>query len=303
VIAWTSFVADPRTSKVYSVANGGHADYAGNEVDELQLETEQPGWRQILAPTPNGSLTNCQSYYGDGRPAARHSYYGVTLDPFRDRIMLFGGVFWCAAGGFHSAISSYNIGSNTYNPAGTHPNMSGGFLESAYAVDPATGDVYGAFNFVYRRWNQSSNTITVLNPNGGQPAGNSAAAATDTRRGRFLMVGGDTSNHHYYTFTSNTFTSITLNGPNAANVTSADAAALVYVDVLDRFLFRRSAAGGTVYQIDPVTFAVTTYPTTGGSGVPSTQNGPYNKFLYVPRLGGIVYVPSYNGNAWFLRVR
>jgi hypothetical protein len=55
-------------------------------------------------------------------------------------------------------------------------------------------------------------------------------------------------------------------------------------------------------MIDPDTFAVTQLATTGGGSVPSTLNGPYNKFLYVPRLGGAVYVPSYSGNAWFLRL-
>jgi hypothetical protein len=37
--------------------------------------------------------------------------------------------------------------------------------------------------------------------------------------------------------------------------------------------------------------------------VPATQNGPYNKFLYVPRLGGVIYAPTYSGNVWFMRIR
>jgi hypothetical protein len=36
--------------------------------------------------------------------------------------------------------------------------------------------------------------------------------------------------------------------------------------------------------------------------VPSTLNGPYNKFLYVPQLQGVIYVPQYDSNAWFLRL-
>jgi hypothetical protein len=60
--------------------------------------------------------------------------------------------------------------------------------------------------------------------------------------------------------------------------------------------------GGTVYQVNPSTFEVTTVATSGGGSVPVTQNGPYNKFLYVPRLGGAVYVPTYSGNTWFLKI-
>ena len=40
----------------------------------------------------------------------------------------------------------------------------------------------------------------------------------------------------------------------------------------------------------------------GGAGIPPTMNGPFNKFLYVPRLGGAVYVPSYDTNVWFVRL-
>lgn len=306
VVAWTSFVVDTRTSKVYSVAGGGHTDYAGNEVDELTLETDTPAWTQRLAPTPGAQLTNCQSYYGDDRPAARHSYYGVTLDTTNDRIMLFGGAEWCVNGGFHSAISSYNIGANQYSPSSTHGSVGNfGNGVSAYAVDPLTGNVYAAKDFAFGRWNRSTNTFSTLSPTGSPAAGNESMSAMDTTRGRILFAGGQTpgGDHHTYTISSNTFTAISLNGANAANVAAADGAAMVYVDVMDRYLVRLGGVGGTVYQINPTTFEVTTYPTTGGASVPATQNGPYNKFLYVPRLGGVIYAPTYSGNVWFMRIR
>jgi hypothetical protein len=77
---------------------------------------------------------------------------------------------------------------------------------------------------------------------------------------------------------------------------------MVYVAAIDSYLIRLANAGGAVYQMKAANFAVTTFPTTGGASVPSTLNGPFNKFLYVPRLGGCIYVPDYLGNAWFLRV-
>jgi hypothetical protein len=300
--AWTSFVVDTRTSKVYSVANGGHNDYSGNEVDELNLELDQPAWTQRLAPTPSGSLSNCQSYYADNRPASRHSYYGVTLDIVNDRIMLFGGAHWCVGGGFHSAVSSYNIGSNTYNGPGTHPNVPGTADVSAYSIDPSTGDVYGVVFSAMRRWNRATNTWTILNPSGTSPNGVETMSAMDTTRRRILFVGGTSGDNHVYTLQGNTVMAITLTGPNAASIANAVKGSLVYVEAFDRYLVRLGAAGATVYMIDPQTFEVTTLGTTGGGTIPLTQNGPYNKFLYVPRLGGAVYVPSHTGNAWFLRL-
>jgi len=299
VIAWTSFVVDVRDSKVYSAANGGHNDYSGNEVDVLDLELAQPTWREVLAPTPAGQLTNCQSYYADGRPASRHSYYGATFDPLGAGIMLFGGANWCTGGGFHGAVSSYNIGANTWSSA--HPNLpsviSGGV--GAYAVNPSTGDVYAARDFSLAVWNRSTNSFTSPSPSGVTAVGNEAMSAFDTTRGRILFLSDVDRN--YYTVASNSWTRVALTGPNAADV-MVPQAALVYVEQIDRYLVRRANAGGTVYQINPSTFEVTTFATSDGGAIPSTLNGPYNKFLYVPRLRGAVYVPAYNSGVWFLRI-
>src|SRR4029077_13809643 len=155
---WTSFVADSRTSKVYSVANGGHNGYGGNEVDALELETNTPRWTQVLAPTSSANYRACSEYYADGRPTSRHTYYGVTLNEFDDRFMLFSGSWSCGNGTpFLSTVDSYNIGSNSYSPARTHPRLPTGFdrFENAYALDPSTGDVYVAFDQQLIRWNRS----------------------------------------------------------------------------------------------------------------------------------------------------
>jgi hypothetical protein len=298
VIAWTSFVVDTRDSRVYSVANGGHNDYAGNEVDVLELETETPSWSERLAPTPDAQLTNCQSYYADGRPASRHSYYGVTLDEVNGRIMLFGGAKWCMGGGFHSAISSYNIGSNTFNGSGTHPGAV--FLGvTAYSRDPNTGDVYGVQGGSFGRWRWSSNSFsTSLGASGTPPKGDESMSAFDTTRGRILFVGGLFGDSHYYTVATNAWTGVSITG----SAVSGTGNAMFYVPAMDRYLVRLDGGGGAVFQINPQTFQASAFPTTGGSAIPSTLNGPYNKFLYVPRLQGAIYVPSYSEFVWFLRL-
>jgi len=303
--AWTSFVADTRTSKVYSVANGGHSDYAGNEVDVLDLERDQPAWSQVLAPTPNSQLANGQSYYLDGRPTARHTYYGITSNEVDGRIMLFGGAIWCASGCGHAAISSYDIAANAYSPSSTHGAMTPIFNgdHGAFSADPSTGDVYAtSSNGKFAKWTRSTNTFAESIPIGPVPGSYYAASAIDITRGRMLIVGGQGFNRHTYTLATNTFALVTLTGASASSVTGSGQASLVYVAALDVFLHRRGGAGGTVLQIDPVTFAVTPFATTDGASVPSTLNGPFNKFLYVPRLGGAVYVPAYSGNARFLRL-
>jgi hypothetical protein len=286
------------------VAQGGHAVYAGNEVDVLDLERDQPLWSQILPPTPNSQVTNCQPYYADGRPTSRQSYYGVTFNEFDDLFMLFGGVWYCDIGGFFGAISSYNIAANSYNGAGTHPDLVDPFKTlPAIALNPLTGDVYFANIGQLGRWNRSSNTFTAnLNPSGSGALGDYTMAAFDTSRGRILFLGGQNLDHHLYTLSSNSWSTITATGANASNVTGMQQASLVYVPAMDVYVVRDSSAGGTVYQINPGTFEVTTFATAGGASIPSIVTGSFNKFLYVPRLRGAAYVPSYNGNAWFLRL-
>ena len=51
-IAWTGFSIDTRDSTVYSAANGGHTDYAGNEVNRIRLSDNAPAWTEPHAATP-----------------------------------------------------------------------------------------------------------------------------------------------------------------------------------------------------------------------------------------------------------
>jgi len=262
------------------------------------MEREDPVWTELLA---RSATTRDAEYYADGRPASRHTYYGVTFDQWNDRVMLFGGARF-QIGAFPLNIDSYNLIANSYSPQGTHPDAPSVLKGTqAVALDPNTGDVYLAQDAVLGRWNRSTNTVQTLSPSGPDAFGGEAASAFDTARGRILFAGGFLDDHHYYTPSTNTWTAITFTGPNAANMTS-DKMGMFYDPVLDRFLVRNSSSGGTIYQINPSTFEVTTLATTGGSSIPSTLNGPYNKFLYLPRLGGAVYVPTYDGNAWFLRL-
>jgi hypothetical protein len=302
-------VADYRTSIAYSVANGGHWGYGGNEVDALKLETENPQWVEVLASTSNADIIVDSPYYADGRPTATHTYYGVWLNEFEDRLMFNGEPWYGDPGTDLYTLNSYNIGSNSYSPAGTHPNVPFRGYGSSYTLDPATGDAYVTWNGQMSRWNRNSNTWTSLGATGTVPGGGQQSAFDSTRR-RILIVGSNPYggvDNGYYTVASNSWTSNVLTGSVASAILSRQQGGMFYVPALDKYLVRFVDAGGTVYQIDASTFESTTFPTNGGSSIPTSgsatgPNGPYNKFLYLPRLGGAVYIPTYAGNAWFLRL-
>jgi len=172
---------------------------------------------------------------------------------------------------------------------------------SAGSIDLTTGDFWQFRNFLTGRWRRSDGDSAQVTTNGSDPVCGESASAYDTARDRIFVRGGgpdDASDH--YTIGSNTWAAANVTGSTAG--VSINESGMVYVPSLDAYLFRSAASGGNVYSIDASSFVSSLISTTGGSGVPVTANGPYNKFLYCPRLGGCVYIPVYDEDVWFLRV-
>ncbi len=303
VIAWNSFVIDTRNSAIYSVANGGHHDYAGNEVNRIGLLDGAPKWTEPRAATPSAQTIENSSHYADGRPASRHTYYGATLNESRNRAMVLGGAQW-GNGGMLPTVDGFNLGSNDWDAARSYPNAPSEFtaaLGSAVANDRATGDIYVFGNFAVARWSSASNSWTRLLSNTGT-YGQYAASAKDTKRNRILVVGGENNDRGLYDVASNSMSGVTFTGPNASALAGdANGNGMIYDPGLDVYLLRKAGAGNTIYRINAQTFYVDTLPNSNGASIPSTTNGVWNRFLYVPQLKGVVYFPSYDGNAWFIR--
>jgi hypothetical protein len=301
ITAWTGFSVNTTNSKVYAVACGGHTDYAGNEVDVLDLETAVPAWAQLLAPTANASLLNAD-YYADGRPSSRHNYHSSLFDETANKAMLFGGSRW-SSGAVDNKVDSYDVAGGAYSAAGTHPDMPSSLNNQevkAFGRDSRNGNVYAFANFNVAKWTRSSNTWS--SPISGQTAPFAGGAygtgcAFDSTRNRFFLAGGGVC--WTYDPDANTATTRTLTGTDFSS--GNEGVAIVYESTLDVFLVRLAASGGSILQVHPTTFAVSTFTTSGGSSVPAVSNGPWTKFLYVPRLGGCVYVPEYSTGFWFLK--
>jgi len=300
-IAWTGFSIDTRDSSVYSAANGGHNDYAGNEVNRIRLSDNAPGWTEPHASTPVSQITASASRYADGRPTSRHSYYGSVFNEARGRAMVFAGARY-GDGYMTGAVDGFNPSTNDWDMSAGFKDVPGAFTNSqgsALAIQKSTGNVYTFSNWSIDRWSSSSNTWTNLN-NNSSIYGQGAASAVDTTRNRILLVGGQNGEHSYFDIATNTVTTVSFTGAGASALTGTGNG-LVYDPLLDAYLFRTSAAGGTVYRIDAQTFAVDTLTTTNGSGVQASTNGVWTRFMYVPQLKGVAYFPAYSSNGWFLR--
>jgi hypothetical protein len=275
-------------------------------VDVLTLETETPGWAELRGPSANADIPTGDNfdYYDDGRPSSKHGYYGVTFDEWNNRIMFFSGSRW-QAGGQSDKIDSFDLDSNDYNAAGTHPDLDSGFIAiMATAKDPFNGDVYVNQTFAIGRWNREANTFETLSASGSPSHGYKTAAAYDATRGRILHVGGANDDNTTFDPSTNTWTNASITGAEAAVFTSGyEQYPLVYIPALDAYL-GMEGNNGTVYQLTAGTFVATEYPTNNPGSVPDEGggNGVFNRFLFLPRLGGIFYYPDYDSNGWFLKL-
>lgn len=301
VIAWCGLAIDTRDSTVFSAANGGHNDYAGNEVNALRLSDNAPAWRERRASTPVSQVRANSSHYADGRPTSRHSYYGSVCNELRNRVMVFVGSRY-GDGWQFSASDGFNISADEWDPAGTFPDppseLSADF-GAAIVEQKTSGDVYAFAHWSVLRWRSATNTWTRLLT--GTPVyGFESASALDTRRSRVLIVGGTNNDRFLYDIGTNAVQPVSFGGPNAGAV-CGNGNGLVYEPALDAYLLRKSAPGAAVYRIDAQTFSVDALSTSGGASIPASINEVYRRFLYAPGLGGVVYCPSYEGDLWFLR--
>lgn len=302
VSAWTGFAVDTRDSSVYSAANGGHTDYAGNEVNRIRLSDNAPAWSEPRSATPVAQTVKNATHYADGRPTSRHTYYGTVVNELRNRTMVFSGARWGDGYSLFN-LDGFNLATNDWDSARTYPDAPSADVGPANGWATVghrgTGDVYAFTNFNVMRWSNASNSWTRLMTNAPM-YGQYAASAVDTKRNRILVVGGNANDHAYFDIATNTAQSISFSGPQAGSL-SGDGNGMVYDPLLDAYLLRTAGAGNTVYRINAQTFAVDTLPVSSGSQVPATSNGVWTRFLYVPNLKGVVYFPSYNGSVWFLR--
>lgn len=311
--AWSGLALDHTRNVIWSLANGGHDDYHGNEVYKLDLSVDSPAWVEWFPSDASLSAPYNAARYPSGRPASCHTYYCQQYIAQRDRVIRFGATAASTIGNSFGAVDGWNPtvaqGSNGWDDSSTYPDVPSIDLTAwAVAQNPDTGDVYVFMsNQHVSKWTQATNTWSTVS-SGWPPYGfDDRPAAYDTARNHILCFANGGGGAHTFDPATGLFTARTLTGADAASVTGASSGAgMVYVPALDAYLFRRGAVGGAVYRIDANTFETTALSTTGGSGVPVAPAGllenVYTKWLYVPDYGGCIYLPGTNNNAWFLRV-
>jgi hypothetical protein len=311
VIAWNGSCVDPDNSTIYMLANGGHGDWAGNEVYKLDLTADTPTW--ALAEDTSTTVQGNVAWYNDGKPTSSHTYNQQVFVPQIGRAMRIGvGSAYGGPGDDFHDVAGFNVASDQWDAEGTYPDIPGtanGLISWPACVDSSTGDVYvhclisGAYTIA--KWDRASNTWSTsgngLGSTGWYPY--EACAAYDSTRDRILWGKGTSS--WLYSIGAGTSASQTLTGGSIANQSG-----MIYCPTNDKYYFKSVNNDGSLNEINPSTFAISSVSTTGGGSISNSNQpasatatiGVYNRFNYVPELGGAYYISSFTDGVWFIRL-
>lgn len=299
--AWNGVAADERS--LYLAASGGHADYAGNEVYQMDLNVDAPTWIILRQPTPANQIMLDVAHYADGRPTSSHNYYNLHFVRSLNRVFRFGvGSAWGSGNHNVGNTDAFAVANNDWDPANTYGMTNEGQYARAVCLDPRNEHVFATGNTRLRRFDPATKAWTdaATWPDNGS-AVYYTPCAVDPVRNRVLFFGDvyqTNAGGLAYDITNNAFTKITFTG-NTAGVIGSHAAMAYYEPALSSFVVK-TATHGDLYNIDPVTLAVAPLATSNGAAVPNAVNGVYTKFVYVPRLKGYAYTPGTSSNVWFL---
>jgi hypothetical protein len=214
------------------------------------------------------------------------------------------GSVWGDGNSNNNNVDAFDLAANDWDPAGTYETgPGGGAISRPYAADPATDDTYTFAFGAFRKWSSTTATFSELAPRpdyANDDIVNESPSAVDPTRQRLLFA------RNAYRIRQRqglridfdgALADVTFTGEAADRAISAQAG-MEYVASDDAFLLKTAAAGDVV-RIDAETFEATTLATSGAQP-PDAVNGVYTRWLYLPCLAGIAYLPSGAANFWFL---
>lgn len=313
VDAFSGWAYRPDTNEIFIAAAGGHNDSFDNRVVSCSLMSSSLSWTLRKASTGSGSITD-QEYQADGTPSSRHTYQSTHWVAAQSRIMLFGVAYPYGPGVTNQdAVDGFNPSTNTWDAAGTWPNIAAGYY--GYSQE-GTGNVWSLpGNGLAQKFTASTGTFS-------SPAINSVGSAV-----RFpwawdgtSMVGlcwadgqGFGSGVNCIKHTGTTQTAITFNASAAYTQFQSDApqyAGMDYCTTDGKFYFYdgRGASAGRVFKITPngtSTWDMGTFTAGTGSDTPTatTSAGINNRwtFVTVGTAKGFLFMPSASAGLYFLR--
>lgn len=302
-----------RSGSVYMLgAAGGHRDYAGNEVNALQLNTATPRWVQLRAPSAAGDVIDEAQFYLDKRPAATHTYYATQFVESQNRMVVMPSAGLLGLGAAvpsgwpymgASRIFSFNLAAGDWDAPEANASYpgSGDWIACLCVKHQITDDIYYSRNGSdgWYRYRPSNNTWTRLS---GTSRGSwYCASAMDPNRNRILVFGSYNGDGPEVYDLNGTRQSVSFGGLGASSLAMSGYPGAIYDEANDFYLcFFNSGGSIAVRRVNPTNWVIDT-PTISGSAPSARTNGIQNSVQYVPELGGFVLANNHSGNVYFVR--
>lgn len=298
---WGGGALDTDSSRLL-VWGGGHQGYYGNEVYGFSLKSLT--WSRLTIPssTTNWNQTSSPDVLPDGTPAACHTYNSLQYLPGKG-FAIFGALF-CSdaalgiANGWLLDLSKQNPDSFGKWKRSLKPSPSNSY--GASAVDPVTGHIFqvcfqiGGVDYAFYEYDPTADTWTKRG-NGGLGVAYPNAAIDPVRK-NFVAV-GQGKIFVFSTTTGNLTTPVT-SGPQV--VQSGQSPGFVWYAPWNKFVGWNG--GSSLYLLDPVTWAWSELPATGGA-VPTAPNGTgtYGRFQYDPFHNVFMVVNRWNESVFIYK--
>jgi hypothetical protein len=304
--AWNGGIADTKRNRLI-IWGGGHADYYGNEIYALDLNSLT--MQRLNNASPVDNVTTCPEAYVDGAPSSRHSYSGLSYISHADRMFVFGGSK-SSCGFFSAATWTLNLESlqwHLMNPSGTKPQGGPGQVSD---YDPNSKLVFlhdyvsglYAYSFDANNWK-----LVLPDPYGIDYHMN---GAIDPKRKLFIILGasGATGGGVQVFKIAGTSSKTTPHVDSSCNsILSSPSPGVTYDLVLDKIVVWPNF-GNTVYLLDDTNWTCKAVTYSGGPpdsqqlGRPSTTNGTFGRFRYFPGKGVYALVNGANTDGFALRL-
>ncbi|MFG6416565.1 hypothetical protein ACG02S_21955 [Roseateles sp. DC23W] len=312
ISAWCGATLKRKGSIYMLGAAGGHADYAGNEVNALDLLADSPRWVELCRPSARTDVLNNAQFYLDNRPAAVHTYYATQYIERLDRMVVVAskgllGPFAEPPAGYPLVGMSRSFSFDRSKGDWDGPDYISQFPGSGDPTaclcvgHPLTGDIYYSRNSGdgWYRWTSITNRWDRLSSVSRAPW--YSGAAIDTLRNRMLVVGSYTPTAPMVLNLDGSRQPVSFNGLGAEALTLGGYNGVVYDEVNDLFIVVfNDNSKIRVLTVRAADLHVAD-PSPGGVVPKARQNGIHNSVQYVPQLQGIVIANDYYGDVLFMR--
>jgi hypothetical protein len=297
ISTWSGGAADTKRNRLI-IWGGGHTDYYGNEVYEMDFNSltmsRVTGW------TTNPNVSPGTETQSDGRPTSRHTYYNLAYIPNVDKMFSFGGALAGSPSYGSTATWMFDQSTLTWarkNPTGGPPNGQPGLTVTVY--DPNTSLVFVEDLSNLWSYDYSTNAYTQLGPVNGVDYHQSGVI--DPTRKLLFLIGGPGQFWAINIAPGSNYALQDWSSQVAGCSALSNAAYPGLAFDSKQNLVVGWAGGNTAYQFNPDTKKCTavTYPGGPGGQQPNGTNG---RFAYLPLLNLFVVVNDWQQNAYSLRL-